>query len=160
MMKKITLLLIIALFIVLPIYGIATNAGSSMQEQQAGKCGDVSVEENEKQNSQDSSTEEVRVEIKQNSFDPAEIHVQTGTTITWVNMDNISHTITSGNRDEGNIARLCYPWEELVNNKIIAFDSGTLKPDQKYIITFENPGEFPYFSRFHPDMAGKVIVSE
>jgi len=159
-MKKITLLLIIALFIAMPIYGIALNAHSSIQEQQAGKCGDVSVKENRIENDQDSSTESVRVEIKQNAFHPAEIIVQPGTTVTWYNMDSISHTITSGNRDEGNIARLCYPWQELVNNKIIAFDSGTLRPDQKYIITFEDPGEFPYFSRFHPDMAGKVIVSE
>ena len=160
MMKKTTLLLIITLFIVLPIYGIATNAGSSMQKQQEVQYAEESVKENGNQNAQDISTEAVRVEIKQNAFHPAEIRIQPGTTVTWHNLDNISHTITSGNRDEGNIARLCYPWEELVNNKIIAFDSGTLKPDQKYIITFEEPGEFHYFSRFHSEMVGKVIVSE
>ena len=159
-MKKITLLLIIALFIVLPIYGIATNAGSSMQKQQEEQSAEESAINSVNQKSQDASMEAVRVEIKKNSFHPAEIIVQPGTRVTWHNMDSISHTITSGSRDEGNIARLCYPWEELVSNKIIAFDSGTLKPDQKYIITFEDPGEFPYFSRFHTKMAGKVIVSE
>ena len=159
-MKKITLLFIIALFVGLPIYGIATNAGSSMQKQQEVQSAKESVKENGNQNAQDSSTKAVPVEIKQNSFQPAEMIVQPGTTVTWHNMDSASHTITSGNRDEGNIARLCYPWEELVNNKIIAFDSGTLKPDQKYIITFEDPGEFPYFSRFHTEMVGKIIVSE
>jgi len=159
-MKKITLLFIIALFIALPIYGIAINAGSFMQEQQKDQSAEESAIRNGNQNAQDISTEAVRVEIKQNAFHPAEIRIQPGTTVTWYNFDSVSHTITSGNRDEGNIARLCYPWEELVNNKIIAFDSGTLKPDQKYIITFEDPGEFPYFSRFHSEMAGKVIVSE
>jgi len=144
----------------MPIYGIAINATSSMQEQQKGQSEEESATKKGNQNEQDASREAILVEIKENAFHPAEIRVKAGTTVTWHNLDSVSHTITSGNREEGNIARLCYPWEELVNNKIIAFDSGTLEPDQKYIITFEDPGEFPYFSRLHPGMAGKVIVSE
>ena len=159
-MKKITILLIILLFLVFPVYGVAITSETSIQEQ----CEDQSAQEqgieNERQKTQESSTEGKRVEIKQNAYYPVEIHVQPGTTVTWHNMDSVSHTVTSGIRTLGNIARLCYPWEQLVDNKLIMFDSGTLEPKWEYSITFKDPGEYPYFDRFHLNMEGKVIVSE
>jgi len=159
-MKKITIFLIILLLLVFPVYGVTTTSETPIQE----KCEDQSEQEigieNEHQKNRESSTELKRVEIKQNAYYPVEIHVKPGTTVTWQNMDSVSHTVTSGIRTLGNIARLCYPWEQLVDNKLIMFDSGTLEPKWEYSITFKDPGEYPYFDRFHLNMEGKVIVSE
>ena len=160
MMKKITILLIIFLYFVFPVYGVAITSETSMQEKQEEQSAQEPGIENENQKIQESSMEAERVEIRQNAYYPVEIHVQPGTTVTWYNLDSVSHTITSGIPDEGNIARLCYPWKQLVDDKITMFDSGNLEPEQEYSITFEDSGEYPYFDRFYPDIKGKVIVSE
>ena len=158
-MKKMTLFLIIMLLLVLPVYGIAISSATSMQEKEDSQSEEAGME-NQHQNAQGASNEAVRVEIKQDAFEPAEIRIQPGTTVTWYNLDAVSHTITSGTNQEGNLAPLCYPWKQLVTNKIDLFDSGTVEPKQEYSITFEDTVEFNYFSRFNPNMEGKIIVTE
>ncbi|MBN2395074.1 MAG: cupredoxin domain-containing protein [Candidatus Atribacteria bacterium] len=159
-MKKITVLLIILLILLLPVHGVALTRGTSVQEKQEDQSTKEIIIENESQISGESATDGKRVEIKQNAYHPAEIKIHPGTTVIWLNRDSVTHTITSGTSEEGNLARFCYPWDELVDEKILLFDSGNLEPGQEYSITFEDPGEFRYFCRLHPDMEGKVIVSE
>jgi plastocyanin len=65
------------------------------------------------------------------------ITIQRYTTITWINKDPSSHTVTS---DEG------------------LFDSGTLSSNGTYEHTFETTGTFPYHSLFQANMHGTVIV--
>ena len=80
-----------------------------------------------------------------NSYSPEPIEIESGQTVTWVNGDTISHTVTSGqdgDLDEGTL-----------------FDSDAIIPNQSYSLTFDSPGEFDYYCIYHPTMVGEVIVN-
>ena len=72
------------------------------------------------------------------AFEPAELEVTAGTTVTWTNEDQISHTATS---DDG------------------VFDTGTLGQGESGSYTFDTAGRFGYFCEIHPGMTGVVIVT-
>src|SRR5258708_24374786 len=71
------------------------------------------------------------------TFTPPELTVAVGTTVKWVNHDDIPHTIA---------------------NKDKAFRSQALDTDDAYSFTFTSAGTFDYFCGLHPHMVGKVIV--
>lgn len=73
------------------------------------------------------------------AFEPAELNVAVGTTVTWANVGVAPHTITA--RDA-------------------SFDSGTLKAGATFSFRFDKPGTFPYLCAFHPDMTGRVVVPD
>jgi len=81
-----------------------------------------------------------KVTIANFSFSPANITVKKGTTVTWTNNDSVSHTVTA---DSGN-----GPDSELLSN------------GQSYSFTFNDVGTFSYHCTPHPDMHGKVTVTE
>lgn len=76
-------------------------------------------------------------------FSPAIINVHVGDTVTWVNEDNVNHSINS-----------------------IAFNSGQISPkgsenensSSSFQHTFQKPGVFLYFSKNYSHMAGVVYV--
>jgi plastocyanin len=78
-----------------------------------------------------------QVKIDNFSFIPQEITVTAGTKITWVNRDDIPHTVVS------------------TEDK---FKSKALDTDDQYSFTFDKAGTYPYFCSIHPKMTGKVIV--
>ena len=81
------------------------------------------------------------------SYSPNPITVETGNTVTWTNMDNIVHTVTSGEPNTVNAGEL--------------FDSGLtalIMPSKSFSHKFIHPGEFSYFCRVHPTMVGDVNV--
>lgn len=80
------------------------------------------------------------VTISRSRFDNTELRVPAGTTVTFVNTDGFDHTVTS--RD----------------GSPIEFDSGRLGQDESFEMTFDEPGEFPYFCQIHPTMRAVVIV--
>ena len=75
------------------------------------------------------------VEMRQLKFAPAEIEIEAGGTVTFVNLDLVPHTATGD-----------------------SFDTGTLKKDERKEIAFPTVGEFPYLCKFHRHMTGRVIV--
>ncbi len=77
------------------------------------------------------------VKIDNFSFGPAALTVAVGATVTWVNHDDIPHTVVS---TEG------------------AFKSKVLDTDEKFSFTFSKAGSYPYFCSIHPKMTGKVVV--
>jgi plastocyanin len=81
------------------------------------------------------STAEVKIDNF--SFGPAAVTVSVGTTVTWINRDDIPHTVVSTER---------------------VFKSKVLDTDEKFSYTFTKPGEYPYFCSIHPKMTGKVVV--
>jgi plastocyanin len=82
--------------------------------------------------------ETVTVSIKNFAFDPPNATVSPGTTVTWVNNDQVPHTATA---DDG------------------AFDSGTLQPGQSYSFTFDKAGTYAYHCNIHPYMTATITVS-
>ena len=77
------------------------------------------------------------VTIDNFSFTPKEITVPVGTTVKWVNHDDIPHSVV---------------------NKDKAFRSQALDTDDSYSFTFTSAGTFDYFCGLHPFMSGKIIV--
>lgn len=80
-----------------------------------------------------------KVKISNFVFDRQAITVPVGSTVTWVNEDDIPHNIVSQDRK--------------------MFHSHALDTDQSFSFTFTKAGEFGYFCGLHPMMTGKVIVS-
>ena len=81
------------------------------------------------------------------AFDPAEITIGVGESVTWTNMDFvIPHTATSGNPGEEDLGSV--------------FRSVRLFQGETFTHTFNEAGEFIYFCEVHPVMMrnAKVIV--
>jgi plastocyanin len=81
--------------------------------------------------------EENAVTIDNFSFGPAQLTVAVGTTVKFVNHDDIPHSVVETNK---------------------AFRSKALDTDDSYSYTFASAGTFDYFCGLHPKMVGKIIV--
>ena len=79
----------------------------------------------------------VTVKISNLTFAPRTITVAAGTTVTWVNADDLPHTVTAVDR---------------------SFRSRPLDTGDKVSFSFAKPGEYAYFCSIHPMMTGKVVV--
>jgi plastocyanin len=77
------------------------------------------------------------VTIDNFSFAPGDLTVAVGTTVMFVNHDDIPHNIV---------------------NKDKVFRSKPLDTDDSYSYTFASAGTFDYFCGLHPKMVGKIIV--
>ena len=70
-------------------------------------------------------------------YSPVPLTVKAGTTVTWINHDDIPHTVDS---TQGK------------------FKSAALDTDDKFEFQFKEAGEYPFYCRIHPKMTGKIIV--
>ena len=70
-------------------------------------------------------------------FQPARIEVPAGTTVTWTNRGQVTHTVTANDR---------------------SFDTGDIDSGGKASLTFTRPGTYPYHCTPHPFMKGVVVV--
>lgn len=80
----------------------------------------------------------VQVTIDNFSFVPATLTVAVGTAVTWVNHDDIPHTVTSADKT--------------------SFGSPLLDTDDTFSHRFDAAGSFSYFCSLHPFMTGKIVV--
>ena len=78
----------------------------------------------------------MEVHIDNFVFQPAELKIKVGTTVTWTNRDDIPHTVVSAGK----------------------FRSKTLDTDDKFTFTFTNAGDYKYFCSLHPHMTGMIKV--
>lgn len=79
------------------------------------------------------------VNIDNFMFTPMELTITAGATVTWINKDDVPHTVVS------------------VDHK---FKSQALDTDEKFSFTFSDPGTYEYFCSVHPRMTGKIIVNK
>jgi Plastocyanin len=79
----------------------------------------------------------VTVSMDHSTFIPSEITIAPGTTVTWVNVETMPHTVVDLNK---------------------AFRSKTLVKDGTFSFTFTTAGDYDYQCSIHPNMKGKVIV--
>ena len=89
-----------------------------------------------------SAQDEMKVSIQDFFFDPGQLTVAPGTTVTWVNEGQAPHTVTSTDGKE--------------------LDSATLQPGDTYTFTFDegDAGEtYAYQCTIHPQMTASVKVS-
>jgi len=79
-------------------------------------------------------------------WDPPELTISVGETVTWSNDDSAAHTVTYGTPD--------MPSAEVGS----VFDSSLFLAGTTFDVTFDTAGEFPYFCMVHPWMEGMIIV--
>jgi len=77
------------------------------------------------------------INIDNFTFEPAELTVTVGTTVTWQNRDDIPHSVVEKNK---------------------VFRSKALDTDESFSFTFRQAGIYDYFCGLHPHMVGKIIV--
>ena len=80
--------------------------------------------------------EDAIVTIDNFTFQPAQLTVKVGTTVTWKNHDDIPHTVVSAGK----------------------FRSKTLDTDDSFTFTVTAAGEYKYFCSLHPHMTGMIKV--
>ena len=80
---------------------------------------------------------DTQVKIDNFTFAPQRITVKAGTTVTWINGDDIPHTVASSSK---------------------LFKSKTLDTEDKFSFTFTTPGSYEYFCSLHPHMTGAIVV--
>ena len=78
-----------------------------------------------------------QVAITNFKFDPADLPIAAGDTVTFTNTDGAPHTVTA---DSG------------------SFDSGRLNNGAAASMVFGSPGEYAYHCNFHPNMKGVIRV--
>lgn len=80
---------------------------------------------------------------------PSSIKVRTGDTVTWINKDTVSHTVTSVAFNSGQILPPPQSRDGMGNNN----NSTT-----SFSFTFDRKGVYSYFCQIHPYMSGTVYV--
>lgn len=93
----------------------------------------------------DEATGTAAVDIDDFSYTPESITVAAGTEVTWTNQDPALHSVTAGTPEA--------PEPQLFDLDPIE-DAG-----QTVSHTFEEPGTFAYFCRYHDFMLGTVEVT-
>ena len=73
------------------------------------------------------------------SFTPPVLEVKAGTSVSWINKDDVPHLIVN------------------VQNRFK--QSSVLDTDQRFTVTLSKPGTYDYFCSLHPKMQGRVVVS-
>lgn len=76
------------------------------------------------------------VTIDNFTFEPAQLTIKVGATVTWKNRDDIPHTVVSAGK----------------------FRSKAMDTDDSYSFTFTTPGTYKYFCYVHPHMTGTIVV--
>ena len=79
------------------------------------------------------------VQIADSAFSPTTLTITVGDTVTWTNVDDRPHTVTS---NDG------------------AFDSGNLDEGQAFSFTFTEPGTYTYRCDYHTDMQATIVVTD
>jgi len=79
-------------------------------------------------------------------FIPNPVTIDIGDTVTWENVDNAAHTVTSGSPADGPDG---------------VFDSSLIMAGgASFSHTFDDAGTYDYFCMVHPWMAGSVVVED
>jgi plastocyanin len=78
-----------------------------------------------------------KIDISDFKYMPAAVSVEAGARLTWTNSDDATHTATADDS---------------------SFDTGDLDHGDSKTITFDKPGTYSYFCRFHPFMKATVEV--
>lgn len=82
-----------------------------------------------------SSSAGTAVSIANFAFNPADVTIKVGDTVTWTNNDSVAHTVTG-----------------------TGFDSGSLAQGKTYSHKFDTAGTFDYHCSVHPSMTAKITV--
>jgi plastocyanin len=87
------------------------------------------------------------------AFDPKEVRINAGQTVSWVGGDNITHVLVEGTYDVGTDGLRTKETDDK------AFSLKLTKKGQRVSHTYDKAGTFTYFCTIHKGMNGTVTVS-
>lgn len=87
----------------------------------------------------DAGADAAAVEISDNDFQPPDLAVTTGDSVTWTNHDGVPHTVT------------------FTDDEVESSD--TLDEGDSFSTAFEAPGTYAYVCAVHPEMEATVTVT-
>jgi plastocyanin len=117
----------VAVYLVEPVSGGGASAESAQEATPAAAATGA-----------DAAAQSVAVEIKNFAFNPAEITVPVGGSVTWTNDDSTPHTATGQDR--------------------AVLQSGTIAQGESFTQKFDTAGTYEYFCEFHANMKGTIVV--
>jgi plastocyanin len=82
--------------------------------------------------------EVIEIKAEKLGFTPAQISAHVGDTIVWVNADFVAHTATARNG----------AWDVM------------MPPNTKKELVLKSAGTVDYYCKFHPNMIGKITVTQ
>ena len=102
-----------------------------------------------------SSSNSTVIVIQNFAYNPAQLSVTAGTTVTWINQDTVGHTVTEGDPDspKSPAQRVFDSSHGTEGANVI-----TIPPGKSYSFTFTTPGEYDYYCIPHPYMRGHITV--
>jgi plastocyanin len=89
-------------------------------------------------------TQQPVIDQKGLMFEPHIVAVQAGTTVEFLNSDNVAHNVF---------------WPSVGGNKKLTHNLGTWPKGEKRPFKFDNPGVVPLLCNVHPEMSGYIVVS-
>lgn len=89
----------------------------------------------------DTPAAQASVGLKDSRFDPKDIEISAGDTVTFTNNDPFDHTVTSA------------------ADSAIEYNSGEIGQDATFEQTFDTAGTYDFFCLIHPTMRGAITVS-
>jgi len=99
------------------------------------------------------STADASVNTALLAFDPKEVRIKAGQTVSWVGGDNITHVLVEGTYDVGADGLRTKETDDK------AFSLRLTKKGQQVTHTYDKAGTFTYFCTIHKGMNGTVTVS-
>src|SRR5215831_13243625 len=78
-------------------------------------------------------------------YEPFQVNIAVGDTVTWKNYDNTTHTATTGTTNNGPIG---------------VFDSGSILPGHSYTQFFGTVGKYQYYDKIDMWPSGVIYVSK
>ena len=139
-MKKILLLAFACVALGLVATGCGGDDAEDSADQPAGQPAETS-----EQPSADAGPAEDAVEVSMEgiAFDPPEVTVTKGGTVTWTNNESVGHDVT---KEDG-------PGPDFSSG-----DPGAMAEGDTFEQTFDMTGEIAYVCTVHPNMTGTVTV--
>jgi plastocyanin len=140
-MKKILLLIFACLALGL----VATGCGGDDEADSGGSNADQPAENAAEEPSADAGPAKDAVEVSMEgiAFEPSEVTVKTGGTVTWTNNESVGHDVT---KEDG-------PGPDFSSG-----DPGAMAEGDTFEQTFDMAGEIAYVCTVHPNMTGTVTV--
>jgi amicyanin len=84
------------------------------------------------------ATGATQIAIQNFAYQPTNVSIKVGATLTWTNKDSAPHTVTFRNGMK---------------------DSGMLRQGQSFSYTFTAAGTYAYYCAYHPYMVGQVVLT-
>jgi len=122
-----------------------TPDGRNFVEEIIIEANNTGIETNNTNTQANDTVTNHQIIIRNFQFEPNNLVIKLGDTVTWTNQDSLNHIVASNPHP--------------VHTDLPGFESGTLRPGDSYTYTFNKEGAWSYHCHLHSTMTGTVTVN-